>query len=96
MEHDEDICLFCHRCGTQLTPGSGNFYVVAITAVADPTPPTFTEEDLQRDLESEIQKTIDHIRGMSEQELTDQVFRRLTLHLCTRCYAEWIENPTGS
>jgi hypothetical protein len=31
---------------------------------------------------------------MSERELMDQVFRRLTIHLCGTCYRQWIEDPT--
>jgi hypothetical protein len=30
--------LLCARCGVELTPGKGDFYVVRIEAVADPTP----------------------------------------------------------
>ena len=96
MAGDEDIILFCHRCGAQLTPGEGNFYVVAITAVADPTPPIITEADLATDVESEIQRIFEEIRDKTEQDLADQVFRRLILHLCAPCYTEWIENPTSS
>ncbi len=95
VEPDEDISLFCHRCGAALTPGKGDFYLVRITAVADPTPPSISEEDFEGDLKSEIEKVLEEMRGLSEQELTDQVFRRLTIHLCARCYAEWIENPAG-
>ena len=40
--------LFCDRCGATLQPGSGNFYLVKIEAVCDPTPPAFSEEDLRR------------------------------------------------
>jgi hypothetical protein len=32
---------------------------------------------------------------MSEREAMDQVFRRLTVFLCNRCYQDWIENPAG-
>ena len=30
--------LFCDRCSSELVPGKGNFYVVKIEAVADPSP----------------------------------------------------------
>ena len=35
------------------------------------------------------------MRDLSEQELIDQVYRRLTIHLCEPCYRQWIENPAG-
>jgi hypothetical protein len=93
-EGGQTTCL-CHRCGAELTPGEGNFYVVRIEAVADPTPPNISQEDLQGDLDSKIESLLRQTRGMSERELMDQVYRRLTLCLCARCYADWIENPAG-
>ena len=95
MEADKDMSLLCHRCGALLTPGKGNFYLVHILALADPAPPILTKEDLADDLETEIEKLLQEMRGMSEQELADQVYRRLTIHLCATCYSEWIENPAG-
>ena len=95
MNESDDSPLFCHRCGLLLTPGQGNFYVVRIEAVADPSPPRITEADLQADIDAEIDKALDELRGLSEREMMDQVRRALTLHLCGRCYADWIEDPTG-
>jgi hypothetical protein len=96
MASPEESPLFCDRCSTVLTPGRGNFYVVKVEAVADPTPPSFTEGQLARDVGREIDRLLERLRDMSEQELLDQVYRRLVLYLCTSCYRRWIENPTGS
>lgn len=90
-----NIPLLCHRCGVELQPGEGQFYVVRIEAFADPTPPTITQEDLQRDIEGEIERLIDAMSGMSGQEAMDQVYRKLTIYLCSVCYQRWIENPAG-
>jgi hypothetical protein len=87
--------VICARCSTVLHPGHGDFYVVRIEAVADPTPPTFTEQDLQRDTAAEIDRLVESLRNLSEREALDQIFRRLTLHLCAACYRAWIENPVG-
>ena len=96
MDHAEDSPLFCHRCGAHLTPGRGNFYVARIEAMADPTPPELSREDLDvADLDEAFRKTLEEMRGMSEQELMDQVYRRLTIHLCGPCYRIWIDNPTA-
>ena len=89
--HD-DSPLFCARCGAALTPGSGDFYLVRIEALADPSPPRFSE-DLQRDPRAEIERLIEQMRERSESELLDQVYRRLILHLCGPCYRHWIEDP---
>ena len=86
---------FCDRCSKELTPGAGDFYVVKIEVVADPTPPTFLPEDLQRDPRQEIQILLAQMHDLSQQEALDQVYRRLILYLCTPCYRQWIENPTG-
>jgi len=84
----------CSRCGIALQPGAGNFYVVRIEALADPAPPAFTADDLLRDSGAEIERLIEQMRGLSEQEALEQVYRRVILYLCGPCYRPWIENPT--
>jgi hypothetical protein len=91
----ETVSLFCARCTAELRPGTGNFYQVTIEAVADPTPPTIDAEDLGGDIRKRMETLIRQMEGMSAQEAMDQVYRRLTLYLCGRCYRQWIENPTG-
>ena len=91
----ENAPLFCDRCATELVPGKGNLYVVKIEAVADPSPPIFNEEDLNKDPLQEIDRLIEKTRDLSEQELLDQVYRRVTIYLCAGCYNKWIENPAG-
>jgi len=87
------VALLCHRCGVDLTPGEGDFYVVRIEAFADPTGPHITDADLDADIEAAIERILEELRGLSEAELMDQVYRRLTIHLCGRCYRQWIEDP---
>lgn len=88
-----DQSLLCHRCGVEVHPGRAEFYVVRIEAFADPTPPEITDEDLKRDLRTEIERLAEQLDALSEQEAMDQVYRRLVICLCTRCYHQWIENP---
>ena len=87
--------IFCERCRVELRPGEGSFYVVRIEAFADPTPPQFTEEDLQRDTRTEIDRLLAQLGDLSEQEAMDQVYRRMTIYLCGPCYRQWIEKPAG-
>jgi hypothetical protein len=97
MTDAERANLFCHRCGAILTPGEGDFYVVRIEAMADPTGPNISAEELARmDPAKEIDRLIDQMRDIPEQELMDMVYRRLTIHLCGPCYRKWIEDPAGS
>ena len=88
-----ELGMFCARCAAELTPGEGDFYVVRIEPVADPTPPSFSEEDLKHDPRAEIERLIEQMRNLSSQEAMDQVYRRLVLYLCGPCYRHWIEDP---
>ncbi len=90
-----DSPLLCHRCGCDLTPGKGGWYVVRIEAFADPTPAPINEEDLGRDIGGELDMLIQSMQGMSEQELMDSIYRRLTITLCASCYRGWIEDPAS-
>ena len=87
--------LFCDRCHRELHPGRGDFYVVRIEAIADPTPPEFTLEDLERDHRAELARLYESLQDLSEREALEQVYRRLTIFLCNACYRTWIENPAG-
>lgn len=93
--NDDGAPLFCARCLKPLTAGRGEFYVVVIDAVADPTPPEFTQEDLQRDVRSEITRLLRQLENCSPRELMDQVLRRTVIHLCNQCFAGWIEDSAG-
>ena len=81
----------CHRCGRELEYGTGSFYVVRIEAIADPSPPRDTGEVMKHSAD----ELIAQMSTMSEQELMDQVYRRLVILLCRRCYTGWIEHPAG-
>ena len=95
VDDSRDVEIFCLRCSRRLRPGLGNFYVVRVEAFADPTPPALPLGESPIDPGEEIDRLIDQMAGMTERELMDQVHRRLTLHLCSRCYASWIEDPAG-
>lgn len=88
--------LFCDRCLKGLTPGNGEFYVIQIEAVADPTPPSLVELDRGLDITHELNELVSQMQDLSPQEAMDQVHRSLTIQLCLGCYRDWIENPTGS
>ena len=96
MTEGEHVDLLCHRCGVILAPGRGDFYVVRIEAMADPGGPDVSAGELaDLDPSAEIDRLIEQMRGMSEREMMDQVYRRLTIHLCGACYRKWIEDPAG-
>jgi hypothetical protein len=65
--------LPCAHRAAELRPGTGNFYRVTIEAVADPRPPTLTEEDLARGVRKEIEQVLARLEGLSAQDAPDQV-----------------------
>jgi hypothetical protein len=94
-EPTEELPPICARCAAELRPGEGGFYVVRIEAMADPTPPSFSAEDLDRDVAETLDDLFRQVCDLSAQEALDQVYRRLTIALCGRCYRKWIEDPAG-
>jgi len=81
-----------------LRAGRDEIYIVRIEAVADPSPLKFDtpgRNDGDVEPEPDLEQLLQAISPLSEQELLDQVYRRLTLRLCGDCYRSWIENPTG-
>jgi hypothetical protein len=93
MPHDETTTHFCDRCSKILHSGDGNFYVVKIEAVADPSPPVIADPNVPDDIPGEIRSLLQQASTMTQQELIDQIYRRVILYLCTPCYRTWIENP---
>lgn len=89
----DDEPLLCSRCLKSLLPGRGEFFVVRIDAVADPTPPQISAEDLRRDTRRDWREILAALADVSSQEALDQVYRRVVIHLCNACFRVWIENP---
>jgi hypothetical protein len=92
---DDITPLACARCAAALRPGSGNFFCITVEAIADPTPPSLSAEDLAADARAQIDELLARLAGLSEEEAMKQVYHRLTFHLCGRCYRQWIEDPAG-
>src|SRR6188768_927411 len=90
---DESDGLLCSRCLKTLVAGRGEFFLVTIDAVADPTPPTISEGEFGRDLRRDWRETVAALQDISPQEAMDQVYRRVMIHLCNACFRVWIENP---
>jgi len=88
-----DSPLLCTRCLKTLEAGRGEFYVVTIDAVCDPTPPTIPEGEPDRDLRRDWREIVEELQDISPQEAMDQVYRRVVIHLCNPCFRVWIENP---
>jgi hypothetical protein len=90
-----DAPLLCTRCLKTLEPGRGEFYVVYIEAIADPTPPILDGANLERDYRADWRQIVAALKDTSPQEALDQVYRRVVIHLCNACYRDWIEDPAN-
>jgi hypothetical protein len=87
--------LNCKRCSKEVHPGRGDYYLVRIDAVADPHPPIITQEDLDQDVGTEIERLIRLMKGLSEEQLERQVYRHKAIYLCVPCFNIWIGNPVS-
>ena len=92
-ESPEPPRLLCKRCGRALSPGRGDFYVVSIVAIADPSPPVFNLDDLAQDAAREIRYLIAQNQNLDASDAENQVHRQLVFHLCGLCYQRWIADP---
>jgi hypothetical protein len=89
--------LICARCSDVLKTGDGSFFVVKIEAFADPSGPVVeSRQPTAKELRRQLETLVKQMHDVSPHEAMDQVFRRLTLHLCKSCYQIWIENPAGA
>ena len=52
------------------------------------------DQDIE-EIRRQISALLEKLKDQSEQEVIDQVFKRLVLYLCNTCYLRWIENPTN-
>jgi hypothetical protein len=86
--------LQCARCTENIVVGQEVFFRVAVEASADPTPvidSTLSQPDVSDQLDALFKK----LNEIPESEAMDQVHRRLSFCLCSKCYRVWIENPVG-
>ncbi len=84
----------CDLCGAVL-PGSGH-YIVRIDVFADPSIPSATSDELQeKDFQAELAALLEEMKGLSADDLQDQVHRRFEFKLCRTCQIKFLVNPLG-
>lgn len=84
--------LLCHRCGAMIRPGDGRHWEVRIEAVADPTPDLSDAADCGP---GDLAQAIADAAELSEADAMRGIYRKLVIHLCNRCFAAWIDDPTA-
>jgi hypothetical protein len=86
--------VICDSCGRRVEPLG--HYVVKMEVYADPSMPAVTTDDLEeKDLAAGMQELIDQMKGMTADELQDQVHRRFEFKLCRGCQVKFLANPLG-
>jgi hypothetical protein len=84
----------CALCSRPLDPQAS--YVVRIDVFADPSGPTVSAEELaDTDPGDTIDALIEQMKGMTADELQDQVHRRFEYRLCPTCQRRFLANPLG-
>jgi hypothetical protein len=86
--------VICDLCGTRVPPGE--HYVVRIDVYADPSvQPMSTEELEEKDFDQTFQELLEQMKGMSADDLQDDVHRRFEYRLCRSCQRRFLANPLG-
>jgi hypothetical protein len=84
--------VICDICGD--TVPSAAHYVVRIDVFADPSVPPISTEDMEES-DEKIAELIQQMKGMSADDLQDQVHRRFQYHICRPCQRRFLANPLG-
>jgi len=74
----------------------GGFYVVRVDVFADPKMPDVTSQELGAvDFDGEMDRLLEQMKGMTAEELQDQVHRRFEYKICPACQPGFLGNPLG-
>ena len=85
------LCDLCDR----VIPPHGH-YIVKMEVFADPEMPAVTSEELaEADYQAAMQELMEQMKGMSADELQDQVHRAFQFKLCRACQMRFLVNPLG-
>src|SRR3954465_3401349 len=84
----------CDLCGKRMAPHS--HYVLKMDLYADPSMPPLNTEDVdEADPSDQLNDLLEQMKGMTAEELHDQVHRRFEFKLCARCQKTFLTNPLG-
>ncbi len=76
----------CESCGAMIET-SRSAYRLKIELFADPSPPEFSEQDMQQDAAEELRNLVETMRDMEldQQQMEDQVYESYLFTLCVSC-----------
>jgi hypothetical protein len=83
----------CDGCGANLpADGSGRF-IVRVEAFAAAGQLEFSEDDLKRDHNTEMQRIIEEAQNTNLDEIEDGVYRSMRFDLCPACHRRYLRDP---
>ena len=84
----------CDLCGRPVQQHAS--YVVRIEVFADPSVPPLSTEELQSaDFDQTLDDLLEQMKGMSADDLQDDVHRHFEYRLCPACHKRFLVNPLG-
>jgi hypothetical protein len=86
--------LTCDRCGNGLLLDAPVRYEVRIEVKSAYDPLEITSEDLA-DASKKLREAVEAVRGLTEQEAMDEVYREFRFDLCRTCQKQFIQAPLG-
>ena len=86
--------VLCDLCNRPVPPNG--HYILKIEVFADPAmPPVSNEEMEEADYQSAMAELLKQMKGMSAEDLQDQVHRSFEFKLCRACQMRFLVNPLG-
>ena len=86
--------VLCDLCNRPIPPHG--HYIVRIDVFADPAMPAVTSEEMEEaDYQAAMAELLAQMKGMSADDLQDQVHRRFEFKLCRTCQMRFLVNPLG-
>ena len=86
--------VMCDLCDRPVPPHA--HYIVRIDVYADPEMAPVTSEEMEEaDYQQAMRELIEQMKGMSANDLQDQVARRFEFKLCRACQMRFLANPLG-
>jgi hypothetical protein len=74
----------CECCGKTIERPEISFRL-KVELYADPSPPEFTREDLERDAKAEMEALFAQMESMDAADAEDEVYESYLFTLCTEC-----------
>lgn len=84
----------CELCGRMVPVHCS--YIVRIDVLADPSMPAVTSEEIaEMNFDEELRRLLEEMKGMSAEQLQDQVHRHFEYRICRGCQVRFLGNPMG-